>query len=124
MIKSVGFVIGKDEYTHEEIVERFRGQHVDLGEQLPNLVRYTTSVPRDPPGQILRRDGGSSEFEVPEGGLVEYDLISELWFENWEDYREAFPSEASREAFEDEREFVDEIYFLTVEEAVHVAGSE
>ncbi|MGM0592300.1 MAG: EthD domain-containing protein [Halobacteriota archaeon] len=123
MIKTVGFCIRQDHLSHDEFVEHFRQAHVELGKELPGLIKYTTSVPTQQPGELKHRDGGSRDVSVPEAGLVEYDIISELWFEDLEAFNNAFPSEASRKAFEDEEEFFKEIYFVVVDEEVHLDES-
>lgn len=124
VIKTVGLVVRKDHLSHEEFVERFREGHVELGKQLPGLKKYTTSVPTKLPGEVRHRPGGSHDASVPDAGLAEYDLVSELWFEDLDAFNRAFSSEASRAALEDETEFIKEIYFLVVEEETHVNESE
>ena len=120
MIKTIGFVVRQDGMSHEEFVDYFREVHVEIGKRFPSVKKYTTSVPTNPPGTVKRRPGGSGETTQPDGGLVEYDLISELYFEDIEAFSNAFDSEPSKEAFEDEKNFMKEVYFVVVEVDEHL----
>ncbi|MFU8869037.1 EthD family reductase [Natronococcus sp.] len=103
MIKQVEFLVRRDEYSHEEFVEWWQGDHADLARDLPGLKRYTTSVPTNP-------------------DAVEYDGVLELAFEDMAALEEAFDSETGQDVVADAADYVD---FdagerMIVEETVHV----
>lgn len=103
MIKMVDLLVRKDGYSHEEFVERWQGEHVELAKGLPGLVKYTTSVPTNPE-------------------QVEYDGVLELYFEDASALNAAFESETGQEVQADAAEFVDVEAGprLVVEETVQV----
>jgi uncharacterized protein (TIGR02118 family) len=103
MAKMVILLNRDESLTHEEFVERLREHHVPIGERLPGLVRYATSVPSDPE-------------------RAAYDGISELYFEDAAAMGEAFESEAGEDLQADAAEFmrVEDNETLVVDEAVHV----
>jgi uncharacterized protein (TIGR02118 family) len=103
MVKIVEFLHRKDGLSHEEFVERWRGEHGDLAKQLPGLQYYSTSVPTDPE-------------------KAEYDGVLELGFEDMEALGAAFESEIGREVEADAEEFLDAGAGprMIVEESVHV----
>lgn len=107
MIKLVEFLVGTDEYGHEEFVDRWRGEHADLARDLPGLKRYSTSVPTDP-------------------DAAAYDGVLELTFESEAAMNEAFESEVGRKVMADAAEFIDVGAGprMIVEETVHVAGDD
>jgi uncharacterized protein (TIGR02118 family) len=88
MVKMVQLLERRDDYTHEEFVERWQGSHADLAKDLPNLQKYTTSVPNDPQRSA-------------------YDGIVELYFEDMADLQEAFESETGEAVMADAAEFAD-----------------
>ncbi|WP_232701450.1 EthD family reductase [Halobacterium wangiae] len=88
MVKLVQLLVRRDDYTHEEFVERWRGEHADLAESLPNLQKYTTAVPNDP--ERSSHDG-----------------VVELYFEDMAALSEAFDSETGRAVQADAAEFAD-----------------
>ncbi len=88
MIKLVEFLVRKDEYSHDEFVERWEGDHADVARELPGLRRYSTSVPTNPDD-------------------VEYDGVLELAFESEQALNEAFASEVGEEVMADAAEFVE-----------------
>ncbi|ELZ84705.1 hypothetical protein C453_11841 [Haloferax elongans ATCC BAA-1513] len=81
-------VVRKDEYTHEEFVERWTGEHADLAKDLPGLKKYVTSLPTAPERS-------------------EYDGIVELYFEDMESLKAAFSSEIGEAVNADAAEFID-----------------
>jgi uncharacterized protein (TIGR02118 family) len=101
MVKMVQLLVRKAEYTHEEFVERWRGDHAALAKKLPGLQKYTTSVPNAP-------------------DRSEYDGVVELYFEDMAALKAAFDSETGDEVMADAAEFVDldEAPTLYVEETV------
>lgn len=120
MIKTIGFVVRQDDMEHDEFVDYFRDTHVEFGKRFPGVEKYTTSVPSNPPGYLKRRPTGSGNASRAEGGLVEYDLVSELYFEDAAAFSRAFDSQPSKEAFEDEKNFIKEVYFVVVEVTEHL----
>lgn len=103
MISVVEFLVREDGYDHEEFVERWRGEHADLAQDLPGLQYYSTAVPTDP-------------------DAVEYDGVLELGFESEAALNEAFESDVGQDVQEDAAEFVDlgAGPRMVVEKAVHV----
>ncbi|MFC7059345.1 EthD family reductase [Halovenus salina] len=103
MVKIVDFLHRKDDISHEEFVERWRGKHGELAEQLPGLQYYSTSVPTDPE-------------------KAEHDGVLELGFEDMAALGAAFDSEIGQEVQADAEEFVDVGVGprMIVEESVHV----
>jgi uncharacterized protein (TIGR02118 family) len=103
MVKLVDFMVRAEEYSHEEFVDRWQGEHAALAAQLPGLERYTTSVPTDPE-------------------KAEYDGVLELVFEDMAALGAAFDSEIGQEVQADAAEFVavGEGPRMIVEETVHV----
>ena len=88
MVKMVQLLVRAEEYTHEEFVERWRGDHAELAKELPGLRRYTTSVPNAPERS-------------------EFDGVVELYFEDMGALKEAFDSETGEAVMADAAEFVD-----------------
>jgi uncharacterized protein (TIGR02118 family) len=78
----------KDDTTHEECIEYMNEQHAPRVNDLPNLLRYTSSVPLDP-----EKAG--------------YDYVAQLWFESPREMNEAFESEAGQEVQQDATTFLD-----------------
>jgi uncharacterized protein (TIGR02118 family) len=103
MIKLVNLVVRSDDYTHEEFVDRWLGDHTDVAKDLPGLQKYVTSVP-----------------VAPERS--EYDGIVELYFEDMDALQAAFESEAGELTNADAAEFIDmdDGPTLYVEETVQV----
>jgi uncharacterized protein (TIGR02118 family) len=88
MVKMVQLLVKRDDYTHEEFVERWRGEHAEMAKDLPNLQKYTTAVPNDP--ERSSHDG-----------------VVELYFENMGALAEAFESEIGQAVQADAAEFAD-----------------
>ncbi|WP_049927888.1 EthD family reductase [Halopiger goleimassiliensis] len=107
MTKLVEFLVRSDEYSHDEFVERWQGEHAEIARELPGLTRYSTSVPVSPEE-------------------TEYDGVLELTFESPEALQEAFASDVGQEVQTDAAEFVDVGAGprLIVEETVHVDADE
>ncbi|WP_411966374.1 EthD domain-containing protein [Haloferax sp. YSMS24] len=88
MIKLVNLVVKKPDYSHEEFVERWTGEHADIAKELPGLQKYSTSLPTDPE-------------------RAEYDGIVELYFEDMGALKTAFSSEIGERVNADAAEFID-----------------
>lgn len=88
MVKMVQLLVRAEEYTHEEFVDRWRGEHAELARELPDLQKYTTSVPNAPERS-------------------EYDGVVELYFEDMSALKAAFDSETGEAVMADAAEFVD-----------------
>ncbi len=86
MYKVVGLLVRKPELSHEEFLERW-DEHVAVAHELPNVQRYTRSVPVDP-------------------GAAPYDGVAEMYFESPEACRAAFDSPAGDRQFEDAGRFL------------------
>ncbi|MHC3437210.1 EthD family reductase [Natrialbaceae archaeon A-gly3] len=103
MITMVELLVSKDEYSHEEFVERWQGEHAEIAKELPGLEGYSTSVPLDPED-------------------VEYDGVLRLTFESVEAMNEAWASDVGKEVMDDAAEFVEVGAGprMVVEETVHL----
>lgn len=84
----IQLLVRRDDYTHEEFVERWRGEHAELAKDLPGLRRYATAVPNDP--ERSSHDG-----------------VVELTFENMGALADAFESETGQAVQADAAEFAD-----------------
>jgi uncharacterized protein (TIGR02118 family) len=78
----------KDDTTHEECIEYMNEQHAPRVNDLPNLLRYTSSIPLDPEA-------------------AGYDYVAQLWFESPREMNEAFESDAGQEVQADAASFLD-----------------
>jgi len=88
MVKMVQLLVKRDDYTHEEFVERWRGEHAEMARDLPGLQRYVTAVPNDP--ERSSHDG-----------------VVELYFEDMDALADAFDSEVGQAVQADAAEFAD-----------------
>lgn len=88
MIKLVNLVSRKDDYTHEEFVERWMGEHAEMAKDLPGLQKYVTSLPTAPEHS-------------------DYDGIVELYFEDMGALKAAFDSDTGESVNADAAEFID-----------------
>jgi len=103
MVKLVQFMVRADGYDHEAFVERWRGEHAEMAQELPGLEHYSTGVPTDPE-------------------RAAYDGVLELGFEDMAAFSEAFDSDVGQEVQADAEEFVDmdATEQMMIEETVHV----
>lgn len=103
MLKLVNLLVRGEGWDHRAFVERLRGEHVPMAEDLPGVERYTTSVPRDPERSA-------------------YDAVAELYFEDTAALGMAFDGEAGQAVQTDAEAFADmeASETLVVEEEVHV----
>lgn len=103
MAKMIILLVRDDSLSHEAFAERLREEHVPIAEDLPGLVEYRTSLPRDPERSA-------------------YDGVSELYFEDGAAMGEAFDSEVGQEVQADAAEFMDveANETLVVDEETHV----
>jgi uncharacterized protein (TIGR02118 family) len=103
MIALVQTLVRTDEYSHEEFVEWWQGEHAALASNLPGLKRYGTAVPTNP-------------------NSVEYDGVLELGFESEAALDNAFDSEVGREVMADAADYVDfeSSERMVVDRTVHV----
>jgi uncharacterized protein (TIGR02118 family) len=88
MVKMIQLLVKRDDYTHEAFVERWRGEHADMAEDLPGLQKYVTAVPNDP--ERSSHDG-----------------VVELHFEDMDALAAAFDSELGQAVQADAAEFAD-----------------
>ncbi|UPV73795.1 EthD family reductase [Halorussus limi] len=86
--KMVILAVRDDDTSHDECVEYMHDEHAPLVNDLPNLQRYTSSVPLDP-----EKAG--------------YDYVAQLWFEDPAAMNESFESETGAEVQEDAASFLD-----------------
>lgn len=86
--KMVILATRKDDTSHEECIEYMYEEHAPLVNDLPNLQRYSSSVPTDP-----EKAG--------------YDYVAQLWFDSQEAMNESFGSETGQEVQADAANFLD-----------------
>jgi uncharacterized protein (TIGR02118 family) len=98
-VKLVDVFARKDGWTYEEFRDYLHDEHAELIEQLPNLKRYTLSVPETLDGYETAIPKRPAEYD--------YDGIVELYFESVEDLFDAFRSEAGSELQSDVSTFLD-----------------
>ncbi len=105
MVKMVVLLVRRASFSHEEFVTYWEEEHAPLVEDLPNVQRYTTSVPTDPAESA-------------------YDGIAELYFGDMAALGEAFDSEAGEALLADAAEFSDQDAgeVLYMEETVQLAA--
>lgn len=103
MIKIVDRLVRKDGYSHEDVADRWQGEHADLAKEPPGIRGSETSLPLDPDD-------------------AEYDGVLELAFDDVDAMRAAFDSVAGRAVMEDAAAFVDLDVgpTLTVQETVQL----
>lgn len=103
MIKLVNLVVKRPDYSHEEFVERWTGEHAAIAKELPGLQKYSTSLPTDPE-------------------RAAYDGIVELSFEDMDALKAAFSSDIGERVNADAAEFIDmeQGPTLYVEETTHL----
>jgi uncharacterized protein (TIGR02118 family) len=103
MITVVDVLVRADDYTHEEFVDRWRGEHAAIARELPGLKRYSTSVPTEPDD-------------------ADYDGVLNLTFESVDAMNEAFASDIGSAVMDDAAEFIDigAGPRMVVEQTVHV----
>lgn len=78
----------QDGTSHEECIEYMTEEHAPLVNDLPDLQRYTSSVPLDP-----EKAG--------------YDYMAQLWFDDPGTMNEAFESEPGQAVQQDAASFLD-----------------
>lgn len=101
--KMVILAVRDDNTTHEECIEYMNEEQGPLVNELPNLLRYTSSVPLDPEA-------------------AGYDYVAQLWFESPGEMNEAFESETGQKVQEDGARFLDmdeTVMFPAADETTH-----
>jgi uncharacterized protein (TIGR02118 family) len=78
----------KDGTSHEECIDYMHDEHAPLANDLPNPLRYTSSVPLAPE-------------------QASYDYVAQLWFESPREMNAAFESDAGQEVQADAASFLD-----------------
>lgn len=103
MFKLVQLLTRDPDLSHDEFVTYWHGDHAELAEQLPNLRKYSVSVPTKP-------------------AKSPYDGVAELYFESEDAMKAAFGSDEGHELQQDFGTFVDveESPTLYVNEAVRL----
>jgi len=86
--KMVILAVRGDDIGHDECIDYMHDDHAPLVNDLPNLQRYTSSLPANP-----ERTG--------------YDYVAQLWFEDSEAMDEAFASEQGQKVQADAENFLD-----------------
>lgn len=82
MHKLVVYITKQEGMDHEDYLQYWDEEHVPLVKTLPNLVKYTTSLPANPDS-------------------VDHDGIAELYFETREELDEAVNSDTGHAALAD-----------------------
>jgi uncharacterized protein (TIGR02118 family) len=89
MVKMVVLLVRKESFSHEEFKTYWAEEHAPLVADLPNVQRYTTSLPTDPEKSA-------------------YDGIAELYFEDMAALGAAFDDEAGEALLADAAAFSDQ----------------
>lgn len=97
MYKAVVLVEKRADMTHDEFIEYWHDVHGPMAHDIPNLVKYTRSLPFDPES-------------------VPYDGIAQLYFASKEDLKGDLASDLGQELEEDMVNFADDYEVLLVEE--------
>lgn len=78
--KLVQLLTRDPDLSHEDFVDRWHGEHAEIAERLPNLQKYTVSVPTRP--EHSEYDGVIGTRRVPITGRALLDNVAELYFES------------------------------------------
>ena len=116
MFKTVCLLKRRDGMSFEDFMDYYENHHRKIGEKvLPNGVQYTRRYLRPVPNPVT---GESSELE--------FDVLTEMWFDNQEAFEDAMAAlgepEIAAEIAEDEERLFDrsKIRFCTIEEHASV----
>jgi len=120
MVISLGLLVCEPERSFESFVSYYRQEHASLGTELPALIRYTTALPADPGIGIQRRAAGDAHDLPNDETVLQFDALSEETFDGGDAPRAAFDTEAGERILQDERQFMESVYFLLGERSVHV----
>lgn len=118
VLKMIALLVRKEGMTHEEFVDHYNETHKEFGKSLPHVQQYSTAVPLEAPGRIKHNLGGSRE--ASDLRLMEYDGVSTFHFDSYDDYMKMVESDEYEVALDDELNLIDDIYFLLVDEEVHI----
>ena len=109
MIKSVGLLTRKKDWTHEQFVKHWIETHAPLAHKVPGLRRYVQNHIR---GERTRAD--------IEATAVEIDGIAELWFDDQAALETASRTPEMKALHADGALFIGRIKSYTVEEKIIV----
>src|SRR5258708_2028640 len=109
MIKTVGLLTRKSDFTHEQFVKHWVGTHAPLAHKVPGLRRYVQNHIR---GERTRAD--------IEATAVEIDGIAELWFDDQAALETASRTPEMKALHADGALFIGRIRSYIVEEKVIV----
>ena len=107
MFKLVQLLTRHPDLSYDEFVDHWHGEHAEIAEQLPNLRKYTVSVPTRPEHS-------------------EYDGVAELYFESEDAMKSAFGSDVGQELQADIQQLadMDESPTLYVDEDVRLVKTD
>lgn len=105
MFKLVQLLTRDTDLSHEEFVDRWHDNHAEIAEQLPNLRKYTVSVPTRP--EHSEHDGVLGTRCVPIACRALLDNFAELYFESEDATKSAFGSDVGYELQQDVQELAD-----------------
>ena len=109
MIKSLGLLTRKKDWTHEQFVKHWIETHAPLAHKVPGLRRYVQNHIR---GERTRAD--------IEATAVEIDGIAELWFDDQAALETASRTPEMKALHADGALFIGRIKSYTVEEKIIV----
>ena len=109
MIKTIGLLTRKKDWTHEQFMKHWVGTHAPLAHKVPGLRRYVQNHIR---GERTRAD--------IETTAVEIDGIAELWFDNQAALETAARTPEMKALHADGALFIGRLKSYTVEEKVIV----
>jgi len=105
MIKTVGLLTRKPEFTHEQFVKHWVEIHAPLAHAVPGIRRYVQT-------HIL---GTRSRPDIPDTD-VEIDGIAELWFDDMATFERAAQSPEMKRLTDDGALFIGRIKSYVTEE--------
>lgn len=105
MIKTVGLLTRKPEFTHEQFVKHWVEIHAPLAHAVPGIRRYVQT-------HIL---GTRSRPDIPDTD-VEIDGIAELWFDDMATFERAARSPEMKRLTDDGALFIGKIKSYVTEE--------
>lgn len=88
MFKVAVLLAKRADLSHDEFVEYWEESHAPLVEELPDVERYSMSIPGQPEDSA-------------------YDGVAELYFEDFSTMRDAYATDAGEELRADAAEFAD-----------------
>lgn len=111
MIKTLTFLVRKDDWTHDEFVKYWQEVHGPIARDVKQIRRYVQSEYID---EVIRKD-------VPEITLP-VDGVAEVWYDSKESMLEARQSPQGKALLADGAKFVGQSRTLVLNELEFISG--